>query len=175
MAHPSQKDDRGPVRVAWLEWLQAEIMKLSGEDSVELDDVVEQGENFVGTLDIGLRRLYFLSQLLLQQALRAQADAVTLRGEAKLAKLREANHFSSQSRLILGNFWESCKHQFPVLMDKDFIGIRKGWKIVWQSADEDGNAIPSETSGGPSADEDGDSDAGPKKGSGSSPPRRRLH
>ncbi|MBI4121321.1 MAG: hypothetical protein HY457_03665 [Parcubacteria group bacterium] len=158
------------VRVAWLEWLQTELVRITGEDSVAPDQEKQPHEHELGTLGVGLRRLYYLSQVMLQKSLRAKADAVTLRGEKQDGKVQESILLGNQAQLINANFWEACRHEFPQISEKENIGMRKGWVMVWWS-DAEGFGAPPDAS---SADGSGDTDSGHGKVR-PAPGSKRLH
>ncbi len=116
---------------SWLKSIQAELARVTDEDSVEPDYEGCEHDTPVGIADQDMRRLFFLMLEYQKKSKEAAAAVLMLRGKEREEKLAEAAYFDTQADVLKDMFWVSCRHAFPELWAKPNIGIRKGWKVVW--------------------------------------------
>lgn len=116
---------------AWLKSIQAELARVTGDDSVEPDYEGCKHDHVVGVANQDLRRLFWLVLQNKKQSQEAAAAVLSLSGNEREAKLQEASTYDFQADVLTSIFWMSCRHEFPELWNKPYFGLRKGWKVVW--------------------------------------------
>ncbi len=115
----------------WLETVRAELKKVPDDVSIEPESTGCQHDREVGVAPLELKKLYYLWLDYQKRSQEAAAAVLTLSGDARRAKLAEASYLDSGADALKEVFWVSCRAAFPELKDKQQIGVRKGWKVVW--------------------------------------------
>ena len=116
-------------------WLEGKVkveLNISNEEPIEPPNKIEKSDNFVGVVaDEDVRKLFSLAMQMSKKALE-NADAA-YHADSKELRDQYFEKFEknkTKSELFLEFFWIAIKERFN-LWNKQKIGIRSGWKVVW--------------------------------------------
>ena len=124
--------------MSWLDKLQDTLVDIDNKAFVAPDAEVSMGDNVVGVASEEARKIYTL-------AMRMRRKALSLTGEImqKIAEFDERLpeklvrdlgsrlfQLRAEEQLLMDIFWMSLKDEFN-LWKRMSVGIRKGWKVVW--------------------------------------------
>ena len=117
-------------------WLDKLTRELDERSEVKANSVMpgirlRPHEHLVGVVTPHLKKLYFLFLHYKLLSREAQEASRFLLIHERGTKEDEVQCHENEARAIQEIFWNSCCYTFPVLNDKEHIGIREGWKIVW--------------------------------------------
>ncbi len=121
----------------WLDIIKLETENMSPEDFIEPQHELETEESVVGEVgDERLKRLFGLAMQWNREAVdcvrrASKTDDPAARDE----DLALATELRKKSQILFDIFWTSLKDEYG-LWDKDIIGVRRGWKVVFK--DESG-------------------------------------
>ncbi|MBI2039380.1 MAG: hypothetical protein HYT22_03860 [Candidatus Niyogibacteria bacterium] len=127
---------KGKGASTWLESIQAELEEITIENFAEPNLEVESGDHIVGIAGDDLRKLHALRRRYGDFAIAAKIRCATSSGPEHDEAEKEFGRFFTQGEAVNSIFWVSCRAAFPEIWDKEAIGIRKGWQVVWSDPDD---------------------------------------
>lgn len=110
------------------------------EDFAEPDTRVGPNDEVVGVMDHNLMKLYTLKEIFHKQGQELARKGMHLLADAMgaaeqplaLAEVKRELALTHQKYEALEKFfWIEVRYAFPVLADKESIGVREGWRVVW--------------------------------------------
>lgn len=120
----------------WMYKVFKEIEAINPENLIEPNMEVQPEDHEAGEIDPDLRKLYGYATSILKEALQTRVEAKFLSGDEAQSKFIEAAEKQEKCKALMSIFWISAKDAFG-LWNKESIGVRKGWKIVWSDYDPD--------------------------------------
>jgi len=118
--------------MSWLKILSIELSSIDAKEFIEPNTEVDlRSDVVVGDADDELKRVYALTEKLQEAAARYSIDARfskdnRLRSDAE----KKAYELRKKVEILMEIFWITLKDKFD-LWDKNSVGIRKGWKVVY--------------------------------------------
>ncbi len=116
---------------SWLDSINLEMEKLEEKTLIQPMTEIEDYDNSVGEASMELKKLYGLSQALKKKAMET---IVKFKFSSDANEKNElASHIKiahDKAEMLLQIFWVVLRDEFD-LWDKDNVGIRKGWEVVW--------------------------------------------
>lgn len=140
--------------MSYIKAISKELAGIKPEDYIEPSQEINEGDNEVGELPDELKRIFTLmskkviaittkSNEQIESLIKDGIDFI-LKGEIKevdcLIKKFRNEKFEAEKRLeaLRNIFWVSVNEEFS-LWDKNGIGVRKGFKVVWMDRDSKGD------------------------------------
>ncbi len=117
----------------WLDKLARELAEISEVEanSTMPDKKLYPHDHVVGVLTPDLQKLRYLFLNYQRLGREAAAAAMALPIQERKAIEDKIQRYEKEFKAIYEIFWTSCCYAFPILNDKNYIGIKEGWKIVW--------------------------------------------
>lgn len=129
----------------WVKLIPLELKEFPDDKLVSLDFNSQPDDHEVGVLPEELRKLYSMYVMTQQEAEKSALDykyASPMNKEATEARCRELSYKAN----ALGHiFWIAVHDEFN-LWNRQYVGIRNNWKVVWYEHDE--NEMPPFLRGG---------------------------
>jgi DNA-binding transcriptional regulator/RsmH inhibitor MraZ len=98
---------------------------------VEPNAEISEKDHLVGEADVDLRKLYSLAISWEKTAIETLVAARYINSKTdQEQRMEKANELRKKSEIMMEIFWISLKDSFD-LWQKQSIGIRKNWKVVW--------------------------------------------
>ena len=122
---------------SWFDLLPADLSGLSTEEVLPPYGDMEPSDHWAGDAsnDEQLQRLYSLARRLAESAARTGLEAQLARKhEQREEFIMKCYELRKKAELVIEIFWISIKDSFQ-LWDKDSIGIREDWQVVWSDQD----------------------------------------
>ncbi len=119
--------------------LVTELENIGLENLIEPPDKSSRDDHFVGEMSFGMKRLYTYAQMLRNSAARLGYEAEMSRNRSETAKLQsERMKTLLKANVLMDIFWLFLKEEFEEqkLWERDKIGIRKGFLVVWGESSE---------------------------------------
>lgn len=120
----------------FLKEILQELEQLNPTNYIEPDAEIKPNDHRVGEATEELKQIYSLSLLCTRAAIEEAAEAQFggFNTHAKKEKLVRAVRFRTKAEILREIFWLILRDQFN-LWDKDSVGIRKDWVVVWSEPD----------------------------------------
>ncbi|MDP3784791.1 MAG: hypothetical protein Q8R12_01805 [bacterium] len=99
---------------------------------------IQKGDHIIGVMSEGLKKLNALRNKTEQEAKRIALQIIAIVDETRdkehpeIAKLHPAFELASAKHRAVGEFfWYALQVEFPEVLSKSSVGIRKDWQVVW--------------------------------------------
>jgi len=113
----------------FLRLLPLELAEIEEDSFIEPEDEVAPNEHVVGEMTPDQKRLYTKCRLLRKEGLDV-LNNLTICRRNEQQQLAKASELARKSQAISEMFWVAINDEFA-LWDKDHIGVREGFKVVW--------------------------------------------
>ena len=137
-----------PEKKLWIIEVVEGLQSIPLEECEDPDGKLEEGDNIVGEMSDGLRRMYtYMTRFGSWMKKEAEKFDVSGRKPKTLADLDDAiqkvSDMANRYKLISEIFWECVREEFSELRSRRSIGVRRGNKVVWsEEKTEEMMAIP---------------------------------
>ena len=121
---------------SWLKSIQAEADAIEITDSDAPPAEETPGDHVVGMATDELKKLFLLMVRYAQKIAESNARGVSANSALREEEKKNTLRLKLQLTVIRDIFWVSCRATFPELWDRDCIGIRKSWEVVWSDVPE---------------------------------------
>lgn len=131
-----QAGQGGKMPTKWLNTLEIELKnwRLVG---LEPFGDVKENDHVAGEADDELKRLYELAIQYEKSGFESFVSAQHAKTKENLEyHAKKASEFHKKHEILIASFWASIRDSFD-LWAKSSVGIRKGWKIIWNDEEEE--------------------------------------
>lgn len=116
-------------------------IELENFDKDKIDEClladIEPSDHDVGEVSVELRKYFALSRQFAHNAARMFLEAQLAQNQQTLEEtVSRYTELEAKAKLLREIFWISLKDEHR-LWNKESIGIRRGWRVVWNSPNEE--------------------------------------
>ncbi len=120
----------------WLDTVKMEMENMESSHLMEPPSEVDSHDHVVGEAEPELRKIYSLAMQWQKTAMELVVSArFTNDSVTREQRLKRAEQLNQKSGVLMKVFWLSIRDAHD-LWDKDSVGIRKEWKVVWSESNE---------------------------------------
>lgn len=120
----------------FIDLIKMDLDSLQEKEFFEPNIPLQPGDNLVGDMSIDHRKLFTLMTLTLKQSQEVQLKARFSDPENQKGLFEEYALLNSKYDLLSDMFWFEVKLTHKDLVNKHSIGVRQGFKIVWNESNQ---------------------------------------
>lgn len=119
-----------------MSWPKILIMELSGIDEfTEPEENVVKSDCVIGEASEDLKRIYTFAEKLRETGARYVIDArFSKNTQFRIESKKKLCEIQAKIEAVMAIFWITLRDNFD-LWDKEGVGIRKGWKVVYRKSE----------------------------------------
>ena len=129
-----------------LDTLFREINDVAIDKTIEPDAIASKSDTVIGKCSDDAKKVYILRTKTIHRIREVCSEKLLLVAEALkqnrlplpppppefIKLLKESSMLCAKEKTLGELFWYLIREEFPQLIDKPSIGIRKGWKVIWE-------------------------------------------